>query len=331
MSSALLFLINDIKNDLLLSLGITYIVLGTVGNLLNIILFRKRVLWKLSPCIPFLLVASVANMIDIYSAIMLRMLIGFQITPAYYSPIICKLQYYLYYTSYCISSWCMVACCADRFISSSHSAAVRRYSSMRMSGRIILGIILFTLLVYLQTLFCYEANQFNKPTPCFVQTAVCSVVDIVLYFIFQAIGPPLLMFIFGIGTFIHIHQRRSIAQISASTTETAVRTNTSVPTRNTERNGREILRMLTIQVVLYIVFCMPLLALKIYFILPLSIVKSTVRISVENLIFNAALLISFIDKSFSFYIYTLASKYYRQELIKLMTRCWSQRRVVPQN
>ncbi len=58
--------------------------------------------------------------------------------------------------------------------------------------------------------------------------------------------------------------------------------------------------------------------------------KSAVQISIENLVNHISILLSLVDKIFSFYIYTLASKYYRTELIKQMTRCWPQQRVQPQ-
>jgi hypothetical protein len=225
----------------------------------------------------------------------------------------------------------MVACCVDRFFSSSRSAIVRSYSNIRLTGRITLVIIIIISIVYSPVLYCYEANQFNKPAPCFPQNNACNAFDITFYFIFQATGPPVFMLIFGIGTFIHIRQGRQIRQQPTSATDIGTRTISSTPTRKTERNGREILSMLTMQVILYLICSMPFFATKIYSILPLSTNLSDVQISVVNLIVNIAVLFSFVDKIFSFYIYTLSSKYYRQELIKLTSRCWPQRRIAPQN
>jgi hypothetical protein len=287
-----------------------------VGNLLNIILFRKRALWALSPCIPFLFAASIANMIDIYSFVLFGTLTGFQISPILYSPVVCKLQIYLFYTSYCISSWLMVACCADRFFSSSHSTIIRSYSNIQMTNRIIFVITIVNLLVYSQVLYCYEANQANTTGVCYTQNSVCNALDIIYYFIFQAIRPSVFMFIFGIGTFIHIRQGRVVRQALINRTE-MVRVTTIMYMR---RSGREILRILTIQVILYLVCSMPFLIVKIYSNIPLSTVKSALQHSIEKLILNIALLLSLIDKIFSFYIYTLSSKYYRQELTKLVTQ-----------
>ena len=325
-------LITDIKNKLIASWSITYIVLGTVGNLLNIVLFAKRNVWKLSPCIPFLLAASVANLIDIYSYVVLRALMGFRISPSTYSSVVCKLQLYVHYTAFGLSSWYMVACCFDRYFSSSPNAVMRSYSNMRVTGRIILIMTTIIPLLYSQTLYCFDANQVNKASSCFPQNDVCQVVDIIYYFLGHALGPPILMFISSVGTFIHIRQGRRITHeptTRAVTTE-ALSSITTIRA-NARRDDRSILIMVTIQVTVYITCSIPLLAMKIYSIITTPIVKSPVQISIENLCQNISILFSLVDKAFSFYIYTLASKYYRTEMIKLFTRCWAQRGVALRN
>jgi hypothetical protein len=210
----------------------------------------------------------------------------------------------------------MVACCADRFFSSSRNAIIRSYSNMRMTNRIIFVITIINLLVYSQVLYFYDANQVNKPGICYIQNSVCNALDIIYYFIFQAIGPSVFMFIFGIGTFIHIRHERLVRKALLNRTET-VRVTTIIYMK---RSSREVLRILTIEVILYLVCSMPFLLVKIYSNIPSSTMKSTLQLSIERLIFNIALLFSLIDKIFSFYIYTLSSKYYRQELTKLVTQ-----------
>jgi len=222
----------------------------------------------------------------------------------------------------------MVGCCADRFFSSSTSARIRRYHGTRTTGRIILAITIIILLVYSQVLFCYEANQFNKPAPCFLRSNVCNMVDIASYFIFQSFGPPICMLMFGIGTFIHIRQGQQIRQKPINLDAIA-----TIPIQiiNTRKNNRNILPMLIVQITLYILCSLPLMAFKIYSNLPLSTIKNDAQLSVENLFLNVAILLSFVDKIFSFYIYTLTSAYFRAEIIKLFTQRGQIRRVVPVN
>lgn len=264
---------------------------------------------------------------------MLRVLSGFQLSPSGRSSTVCKLQLYVHNIAFSLSSWCMVACCADRYFSSSRNAAIRRYSNMRVTRRTIFIITLTIFLIYSQTLYCFDANQVNKPAPCFPQNDICNAVDIILYFLTQAIGPPIFMLIFGIGTFIHIRQGRQVAQ---EATNGDVRTEpisfVATTTRtNAKRDNRSVLIMVATQVIVYIIFSIPHLIVKIYLIIPTSTVKSPVQIAIENLCLNLSILSSVVDKIFAFYIYTLASKYYRTELMKLVTRCWTQQRIAPRN
>ena len=324
-------LLNDVKNKLNASVGITLIVFGTVGNVLNIILFRQRALWTLSPSIPFLLTAAIANIVSIYSIVILRTLIGFNFTPTYFSSPVCKLQVYMLYTPYCLSSWYMVGCCADRFLSSSRNASVRRYSSMRTTGRIMLVVTIIIISAYSQVLYCYEANQFTKPAPCYMRNTVCNVVDIVYYFVFQSTGPPVLMLIFGIGTFIHIRQGRHAQQPPSHIVSENASATVRVGQTKTKSNDRSILPLLFTQVTVYVICSIPLFASKVYSVVPQPIFKSDVRLAAENLILNISIWLSLVDKIFSFYIYTLTSKHFRHEFIKFITKCRRQHRIAPEN
>lgn len=253
MTSTTALLLNDIRNIFLLSITIIYIIFGTIGSLLNIILFRKRAVWSISPCIPFLFLASITNLIDIYATIRMRMLVSFKITPTFYSSVACKLQLYFYYTSFCLSSWFMVGCCIDRFLSSSRNANIRFYSNMRITNRTIAIIIL---LGYSQVLYCFDANQVNRSTLCSTQNDFCSMLDTIYTFFFQSIGPPVFILIFGIGTFFHIHNNRQI--------QPEIITGTTLPIsiRKTKRiNDRDILLVVAIQVMLYLFCLIPFLAM----------------------------------------------------------------------
>jgi uncharacterized membrane protein len=136
------------------------------------------------------------------------------------------------------------------------------------------------------------------------------------------------MLIFGIGTFIHIRQAQQIRQKPINGDAIA-----TIPIQiiNTRKNNRNILPMLIVQITLYILCSLPLMVFKIYTNFPLSTIKNDMQLSVENLILNIAILLSFVDKIFSFYIYTLTSAYFRAEIFKLFTQRGQVRRVVPVN
>lgn len=312
--SATSMLINDIKNKLLIGVGVTFIVVGTIGNVLNIILFSRRAMWTLSPTIPLLLVASIANLVTIYPYLVLRTFLGFNLTLIYTSSILCKMNIYVYYISICTSTWLMVACCANRFFASSRDVRKRLYGNMKITRRVGIIVITITPCVYVPLLYCYEINQFTKPVPCYQQNSACSAADVANYFVFQSVGPSVCMLLFGIGTLVHIRQGRRLRP--EVIVPVVVRNNRT----NNRKNNHISMRLLFTQVVVYLLCSMPLLVMKTYTLISLLTVKNNVRISVEALLLNAALLFSLVDKIFSFYIYTLSSKHFRHELIKLFRK-----------
>ena len=338
MSSTIL-LINEIRNKLAISIGIIYIVLGTAGNILNIFLFTRRTLRTLSPCIAFMLVASIVNMLNISTYVVLRMLIGFSITPAYYSSVLCKLQIFIYNISITLSNWLMTCCCIDRFCSSSRNADVRQYSNMKNAYRIIVIVTSIIILLYLQIFYCYDANQ-PGGSSCNLINNTCNIINSVFAFVLQAIGPPIFMLVFGIGTYNHIRIARQQRAVPIEMATVRSNANSGDHTGNNNQNNRKnqhgrnnqnnnVLLMLCVQVILLILFSLPLLVFKIYSSVPVYFVKSSTQISIENLLLNLAVWLNLFDKIFSFYIYTLVSGFFRRELAKMFTKNRVNRRIAP--
>ena len=76
--------------------------------------------------------------------------------------------------------------------------------------------------------------------------------------------------------------------------------------------------MLFMQVTLLILRTLPCGAFELYSTLTLSVSKTNVRRSIENLIFNMIILNYYTDKIFAVYIYTMTSRYFRQALKQLI-------------
>jgi hypothetical protein len=112
-------LIDTIKYNLLASIGVLILIMGTIGNLFNILLFTRTSVWCQSPCIPYLLGSSIASLFIIYTTTLTRMLLSFQITPLYYNQILCKIVVYVSIASNVSATWFMIGACFDHYISSS--------------------------------------------------------------------------------------------------------------------------------------------------------------------------------------------------------------------
>ncbi|CAF1415053.1 unnamed protein product [Adineta ricciae] len=275
-------------------------------------------------------------MLNISTYVVLRMLIGFNITPAYYSSVLCKLQIFIYNISIALSNWLMTCCCIDRFCSSSRNADVRRYSNMKNAYRVIIIVISIIIFLYSQIFYCYDANQPGGAL-CNPINNTCNIINSVFAFILQAIGPPISMFVFGIGTYNHI--RIAKQQLVVPIEKATVRTNANSGgyTRNNNQinpNGRNnqnnnVLLMLCVQVIILIFFSLPLFMFRIYSSVSAFFVKSSKQIAIESLLLNLAVWLNLFDKIFSFYIYTLVSVFFRRELAKIFTKNRVNRRIAP--
>ncbi|CAF4442963.1 unnamed protein product [Rotaria sp. Silwood2] len=317
--------IDKIKNHILSSWGITYLVFGSIGTLLNLCVFTRRVHWSFSPCIPYLFASALATIPLMYVSILSRIGIGFQITPFYYIAILCKFQVYISNVSVSLVIWFMIGSCWDRYLSSSRNALTRRMSSLRNTRRTVLLITFFISVAYAQIFYCFEGNLTMAAAPCSPKNTQCSFIDTSLLFFIQFLTPPLMIFYFGINIYLNVRQlkhQRQILNISISQT---------TQTRNNQRTDRILLRMVFIQVTLLLMCSLPVFAFRLYTTLTLTTTKSVVRRSVENLIFNVTLMIYYFEKICSFYIYTITSHHFRKILWQLITTIRSANIIAPGN
>jgi hypothetical protein len=95
-----------------------------------------------------------------------------------------------------------------------------------------------------------------------------------------------------------------------------VRTGNSTQQKKTDRH---LLVMLFIQVLLMLLFTLPLSVYKLYSTMTRNVPKSTLQITIENFIFNIVLLLLYVACGMPFYIYTLTGgKVFRKALFNLL-------------
>jgi hypothetical protein len=314
-----------IKSYILSSTSIMFIIVGTTSFLFNILLFTRPRIWRQSPCIPYLLASTIANIPGIYSTILTRALAGFQLTPTYNSLFLCKLVAYVSNTSYALSTWFMVACCWDRYLSSSSVVTTRRLSNVRTTRQVMFVITFVILTVYICKLYCYEIGITLTASSCSNKDSLCNTVDVCITFSVQFIAPLVLLVHFGIATLFNV-RRFSRRQHANLNTVVPV-----IPRRVITAKDQSVLRVVLVQVGLMVICLSPLIIFRIYQLVPLTFVKSSMRLSVESFLFSMLLLLSNIDKVFSFYIYTLASSHFRKEFKRLLYSLYRRNGVIPFN
>ncbi|CAF4119559.1 unnamed protein product [Rotaria sp. Silwood2] len=161
-----------IQNELTRGISLTLLIAGTIGNVLNCILFTRRSL-RHNPCSIYFFATSVANIIALYFSCLTRLLMTFGTnTTSSQGSIYCRFRTFFTFMPLTASTWFIVAACADRYASSSSSVRIRSFSQVKFSQRIIYAII-------------------------FISSAIWG----------QILLPPLLMFILGWLTIQHIRHR----------------------------------------------------------------------------------------------------------------------------
>lgn len=314
--------IDTIKNYLLSSWGIIYLVFGTIGTFLNLCVFTSRSYWSFSPCISYLFASTLASIPLMYVSILSRIGIGVQITPFYSIAVLCKFQVYISNVSVSLIIWFIIGSCWDRYLLTSRNPWMRRMSSIHNTRRTILIITFFISLAYAQIFYCFEGNMTMAAAPCSPKNTSCTVIDTTLLFLIQFLAPPLMVFYLGINIHLNVRQLRQIPNNSISQT---------TQQRKKQKIDRILLRMVIIQAVLLLICSLPVAVFRLYATLTLMVVKSSVRRSIENLIFNATLMMYYFEKVCSFYIHTITSRHFRKRLRRLIAKICSSNSIIPGN
>jgi hypothetical protein len=204
----------------------------------------------------------------------------------------------------------------------------RRWWNRAKTYRIILIVLIFTSVSYTQILYCFDTAT-NTAGLCTLRDHVCSFIDTASYLIFNSFLPPSLMIGFGIAMLMNIRQsRRRIEDVFSSTT----------PTTKINRRDRQLISALLLQVrfqehreasfafrflfqVALVLVCMfPIAVMKFYLSVSIYTKKSSNQTNMDNFIYQLAAILTYLNASALFFIYTLYGKVFRLEMIRLLVR-----------
>ena len=274
------------------------IVIGILGNSLNIAVLIRPVLYQHACSQYFLALAS--NNLLFSSVFFIHRLLsnGYQINLNNYSIILCKLITYITTTSSFLSPYFIVCASIDRYCASSTNALLRRFSSIQIAQRIICATIGIFLLLFIHILVLSKlqpergficANEANS--------TYSQVYIIIQVFLFAAV-PPCLMTFFGFMT-IKNSKRTNVIPLAIS---------------RFHRTERQLARMLLIQVAVHILLTLPTSVTYLISAFP-NTIRTTSIFSFLSTIFQLLFNISFIT---SFFSYFLTGRVYRKELKQLI-------------
>ena len=288
---------------------------GSIGLVLNVIVFTRPSLRR-QPCSIYFLASTFCNLYIVFYMLPVRIASGsFDMDPASFSNIVCKLQIFILYTLRSLSCWLIVLACADRYVISSASETWRRRISspkVAIYASVVSTVFWFLMYCHMPIYFNISTiNQFGQPVPqCVAQLgAYRTFVNLYQAFLYSVV-PSLLMFLFGSLTFLNIRlQRRRVDPMVTTTLSSQ------------QRKNNQLLRMLTVQVLVIVLATIFYPVYLTYLSVTSSDVKSTRQAAIERLVNLLVNGLTYLAHASSFYLYTLTSSVFRKEVVKLFLFC----------
>ncbi|CAF1244003.1 unnamed protein product [Adineta steineri] len=284
---------------------------GIIGNLLNCLVFAQRSL-RTKPCVVYFFVASIFNLIAIFSGITPRALqCFFSISDQTQTiSVLCKFQLFVVFSTRTISSWLIALASIDRYLISSADIVVRRMSNLKNTNFLILIISISSFLFWLEVGYCFDANLIGTPQKCYAKSVPCRIFNDIAQSFITTIIPSTIMLIVGIFTIRNVQKSKKIGVLPI----TIVSQGNGI----TRRNEQSLTVMLIAQVILLTVFNLPQAGQKFYLTYSFYQTKTTSQQALETLLFNFVLFLTYISNCMPFYIYTITGTLFRKTLFKLL-------------
>ncbi|CAF4972663.1 unnamed protein product, partial [Rotaria sp. Silwood1] len=163
-----------------------------------------------------------------------------------------------------IALWLIALASIDRWLLSSANQQYRKMSSLKNAYSSMLIVIVFSMMLYAQLIYCYQANLTQTPLKCYGKTEICRMITDFSYAVITIVIPIIVMIIFGLLTISNVQNsyRRicitTIAQLSKSGKNQSQRC---------KKTDYSLLLMLLVQTVLCCFFILPQAIQKMYSIM----------------------------------------------------------------
>ena len=297
-SSATIVYLGFVTRELNRYIPLTFLALGIIGNVLNLLVFSRPQL-RTNSCSLYFIAGSAVNFLSLLVGLITPFLALYNLDPTQQSLVVCRLRFYLRYATITLSTWFILFTSIDRFLSTSRNIQLRSWSSVRLAKRtILLSSLVCFLFPYTQVFFCYSISSKKVCTP---SSNLCkSTVDGVLL-VFNSGIPPLLMVLFSLLTIRNVKHLQRL--------------------HSRERRDMQLVQLMLIQVAILVLLATPITAQKIFSFIRMFSTQDPLNMAIDSLIAQIATEISYISNSVPFYIYSLASKRFRREVGGILLSC----------
>ncbi|CAF1088032.1 unnamed protein product [Adineta ricciae] len=280
--------------------GLTIFVLGTFGNLTNVVLFTRLESLKTLASSLFLLASFLGSQVVLTTGLLTRVIRGFSgVDPVYTSVVLCKIRWMVRTVGGAVSLTCVCLAAADRYFLSCHNVNRHRWITMKRARWAILISICFW-----SGVFSTYAIYYTSPTPL-----SCTIVDP----FFSYFAPYFNLFHYSILPL-------SVLSVFCILTWRNLGQQLATYLRGGVRLYDQVTRMLIAQSIGILLTSVPNMVWQIYAVSSSSLPKSALRNAQENLVNAICVLIGFSTHAITFYVYLLASSTFRRNIKQIFTR-----------
>jgi hypothetical protein len=226
--------------------------------------------------------------------------------------VICKIRTYIGQSLAMMYRWLMTMACIDRYIISSRNFHLRKYTSSRNACSIIITIIIICLLLPMHNLIFFVIKRMG----CVPSDLIYIVYYSTFTFIFGGFLPILIM------TISVILIRSNLVSKQARRYHNVSHENSKLENRSLNERDDQIILMLYLQILVYIILNIPWMIYLLYSIYLYSKKNPTINeIIIRRIVHYLMEILVYMYPTLSFYIYTLTSKRFRNELSRLILTC----------
>lgn len=244
--------------------------------------------------------------------------------PVFIYAAFCKLRLYILQSTSMVYRWCLAAACIDRFVSSSTDVRLRNFADVKRARRIILAIVIVWLVLPVHILIFMNLTNGN----CAFNIIPASLYHSLSTTVLGVILPVAVMVLCAVLIRRNLVRKR-IRQEQQTSQRSEVKDEVTIIRH---KRDQQVLFMLLIQASVFVGLTLPLMGVYFYNAVKLYIPNTTADdLAVHRFIRFMGEVVVYIFPVLSFYLYTLASRSYRNELVRLLHsviiyKCYGNRR-----
>jgi hypothetical protein len=290
--------------------------IGTIGCILNLIVFTRKKLRK-NPCSIYFIAYNIANLLYIYSSLLSLMLdVGYNIDPSSHYLIICHLRLYTVILFNCLSPFYLILASFDRILITSSNALVRRRSCRRLAYACIIIVTLFWSLFHIHALIFSNIIQLGSNYFLCYFSAGVYLTFVGYYSLIKEIVVLSLMILCGLWSIKNVRSAQRVRAVpNLSTGRIAVGGNS----HSTSSKNRQLTLMLLLDIAICVLFSFMYGIFLMYQQITQDYIKSPDQIQIENSVRNICLFIVDIPFCVSCYTNLIVSKTFRNKMKKVLT------------